>query len=145
MAGRALLAGYHRFVPMRCKRFATLSVWYKTKFKFGIQNFGSQPWWPFVHRLPKLVANISSQFHHLVNTGLAVGSLVKWLPIKYPYLQISHNLSGLLLDNCKWLHSIVITFNTLCLVEFCIEWCGALQWTHWCSYFKQLIYCCLGS
>ena len=33
-------------------------------------------------RLPKLVANISSEFHHLVNTELAVGSLVKWLPIK---------------------------------------------------------------
>ena len=32
--------------------------------------------------LPKLVANISSHIHHLVNTGLAVGSLVKWLPIK---------------------------------------------------------------
>ena len=32
--------------------------------------------------LPKLVANISSQFHHLVNTGLAVGSLVKWLQYK---------------------------------------------------------------
>ena len=29
-----------------------------------------------------LVASISSQFHHLVNTGLAVGSLVKWLSIK---------------------------------------------------------------
>ena len=35
-----------------------------------------------MHRLPKLVANISSQFHHLVNTGLAVGSLVEWLPFK---------------------------------------------------------------
>ena len=35
----------------------------------------------FGHRLPKLVDNISSQIHHLVNTGLAVGSLVKWLPI----------------------------------------------------------------
>ena len=33
-------------------------------------------------RLPKLAANISSEFHHLVNTELAVGSLVKWLPIK---------------------------------------------------------------
>ena len=32
--------------------------------------------------LPKLEANISSHFHHLVNRGLAVGSLVKWLPIK---------------------------------------------------------------
>ena len=28
-----------------------------------------------------LVDNISSQIHHLVNTGLTVGSLVKWLPI----------------------------------------------------------------
>ena len=36
----------------------------------------------FGHRLPKLVVNISSQFHHLFNTGLAVASLVKWLPIK---------------------------------------------------------------
>ena len=33
-------------------------------------------------RLPKLVANIRSEFHHLVNTELAVGSLVKWLSIK---------------------------------------------------------------
>ena len=31
--------------------------------------------------LPILVANVSSNFHHLVNTGLAVGSLFKWLPI----------------------------------------------------------------
>ena len=31
--------------------------------------------------LPKLVANVSSQFHRLINTGLAVGSLDKWLPI----------------------------------------------------------------
>ena len=31
--------------------------------------------------LPKLVDNVSSKFHHLVNTWLAVGSLFKWLPI----------------------------------------------------------------
>ena len=31
--------------------------------------------------LPKLVANVSSNFYHLVNTGLAVGSFFKWLPI----------------------------------------------------------------
>ena len=37
-------------------------------------NFGNQ--------LQKLVAKVSSQFHDLVNTGLNVGSLVKWLPIK---------------------------------------------------------------
>ena len=35
----------------------------------------------FGHKLPKLVANIRSDFHHLVNTMLAAGSLVKWLPI----------------------------------------------------------------
>ena len=39
-------------------------------------------WLAFGHRLPKLVANISSQFHHLVNLGLTVGCLDKWLPIK---------------------------------------------------------------
>ena len=31
--------------------------------------------------LPKLAVKISFHIHHLVNTGLAVGSLVKWLPI----------------------------------------------------------------
>ena len=35
-----------------------------------------------MHGLPKSVANVSSQFHHLVDTGLTVGSLVRWLPIK---------------------------------------------------------------
>ena len=52
---------------------------------------------------------------------------------------------GLLLTDCKWLHPIVITFNTLCLVVFHSQWCGALQWTHWCSYLKQLICSCLAS
>ena len=36
-------------------------------------------------RLPKLVATISFSFQHLVNTGLDVGSLLKWLPIKVAY------------------------------------------------------------
>ena len=58
----------------------SLTVWYKTK--FGSQSFGYQP---SVHGLPKLVANISYHFHHLVNTGLAVGSFGKWLPIKVPH------------------------------------------------------------
>ena len=50
-----------------------------------VQNQIWQPkfWLPkfitFQHRLPKLVDKISSQFQHLVNTGLYVGSLVKWL------------------------------------------------------------------
>ena len=31
--------------------------------------------------LPKLVAKVSFQFLYLVNAGLVVGSLVKWLPV----------------------------------------------------------------
>ena len=31
-----------------------------------------------------------------------------------PHLQIRHNLSGLYLADWKWLHPIVIAFNTLC-------------------------------
>ena len=50
-----------------------------------------------------------------------------------PHLQIRYNLSGLYLADWKWLHPIVITFNTLCLVKLCIQWCGALQWTRWRS------------
>ena len=37
---------------------------------------------PLVDGLPKLVANIDSQFQQLVNTALAVSSLVKRIPIK---------------------------------------------------------------
>ena len=60
-----------------------LIVWYKTK--FVSQNFGYQIWWPSLslwHRLPKLVVNISSQFQHLVNTGLDVGSLSNGYQLK---------------------------------------------------------------
>ena len=49
-------------------------------------NLEAKIWLPTLvticNGLPKLVANISSHTDHLVNTGLAVGSLVKWLPIK---------------------------------------------------------------
>ena len=55
-----------------------------------------------------------------------------------PHLQIRHNLSDLLLDDWKWLHPIAITVSTLCLVELCIQWCGALRWNckliFWKSY-----------
>ena len=60
-----------------------------------------------------------------------------------PHLQIRHNLSGLYLADWKWLHPIAITFNSLCLVKFYIQWCGTLQWTRWRSYLKQLICSCL--
>ena len=40
-----------------------------------------------------MVTNISSQFQHLVKTVLAVGSLVKWLPIK-----VAHTSK---MDKCK--------------------------------------------
>ena len=33
-------------------------------------------------KLPKVVAKINSKFQHLVNTGLDVGSLIKWLPLE---------------------------------------------------------------
>ena len=96
--------------------------------------------------LPKLVDNISSKFHHLVNTGLAIGSLARWLPLNgSPHQQIRHNLSGLFLADWKWLHPIVIGFNTLCPVEFYIQWCVALHQTHWGWYFETLICPCLGS
>ena len=62
-----------------------------------------------------------------------------------PHLQIRHNLSGLYLADWKWLHPIVFTFNTLCLVKCYIQWYGALQWTRWRSYLKQLICSCLAS
>ena len=76
--------------------------------------------------LPKLVANVSSQFHHLVNTGLTVG----WFSCQMatnngsPHLQIRHNLSGLYIADWKWLYLIVIAFNTLCPVQFYIHWCA---------------------
>ena len=96
--------------------------------------------------LPKLVANVSSNFHHLVNTGLAVDSFFQMATNNgSPHLQIRHNLSGLYLADWKWLHPIVIAFNTLCLVKFYIQWCWALQWTRWRSYLKQLICSCLAS
>ena len=60
--------------------------------KQHIEQSGTKPnlvakiWLPTLvticNGLPKLVAKISSHIDHLVNTGLAVGSLFKWLPIK---------------------------------------------------------------
>ena len=50
-----------------------------------------------------------------------------------------------MLADWKWLHPIVVTFNTLCLVKCYIQWCGALQRTCRRSYLKQLICPCLGS
>ena len=45
----------------------------------------------------------------------------------------------------EWLHPIVTAFNILCPVQFYIQWCVALHWTHWGSYFEKLICPCLGS
>ena len=44
-----------------------------------------QQWWLFVQALPKLITNISFEFHHFINTALADGSLVNWIPIKVTY------------------------------------------------------------
>ena len=59
-------------------------------------------------------------------------------------LQIRHNLSGLLLTDWNWLHPIGIAFNTLCPVEFYIQWCGALHRPLWAHTLKKLTCPCLG-
>ena len=61
------------------------------KFKYSYQS-GTKPnlvakiWLSTLETIcngrPKLVANISFEIHHLVNTGLSLGSLLKWLQIK---------------------------------------------------------------
>ena len=74
------LAGcIHRKIPAVLSR-----TWHKQS---GTKpNLVAKTWPPTLvticNGLPKLVANISSHNDHLVNTGLDVGSLVKWLPIK---------------------------------------------------------------
>ena len=83
------------FTIVQWNKFGPSAVWYKTK--IGSQNFGHQQWWPFVHGLPKLImliGNISSQFHHILNTVLAAGSLVKriWChQVSVSYSLIAHN------------------------------------------------------
>ena len=44
-----------------------------------------------------------------------------------------------------WLHPIVIAFNTLCPVEFYVQWCGVLHQIHWGSFFEKSICPCHGS
>ena len=61
------------------------------------------------------------------------------------HLQIRHNLSGSYLAHWKWLHPIVIDFNTLRPVQFYIHWYVALHQTHWGSYFEKLFFPCIGS
>ena len=36
--------------------------------------------------LPKLVVSVSTKLHHLVNTGLTVGSLARWLPLMVAHI-----------------------------------------------------------
>ena len=60
-----------------------------------------------MHGLPKLVANVSSQFHHLVNTGLAIEFLVTWLPINIAHTCKLDTICGLLLADWNWLHLVV--------------------------------------
>ena len=79
-----------------------------------------------------LVANVSSQFHRLVNTRLAVGSRQMATNKSSPYLQIRHNLSVLLRADWNWLQLIVIAFN----------WDISPNWS---LYFEKLIFPYLGS
>ena len=58
----------------------------------------------------KLEVKVSSQFHHLMNTVLTLGSLVvKWLPITVAHTCKLDNLNDILLTNWNWLHPIAIT------------------------------------
>ena len=92
--------------------FAVLSVWYKTK--IGSRNLTNNlticAW------LPKLVANVSSQFHHLVSIGLAVGYLVKWLPIMVAHI-------------CK-LNTIWVVYYITCRLEMdpSVLWISPNSW-----------------
>ena len=75
---------------------------------------------------------ISPRYHHFflpqfLKRRISIHQL--WTFLRHPSFR-----SGLLLADCKWLHLIVITFNTLCLVKFYIQWCRALKWTRWRSY-----------
>ena len=113
----------------------------------------SQIWWPpnlvtICAWLPKLVANVSYQFQHLVNTRLGVGFLVKWLPIMVAHTFKLDTIWVVYISpigNGSIGHPVVIAFNTLCSVQFYIQWCVTLHWTHWGSYFEKLICPCLGS
>ena len=96
--------------------------------------------------LPKFVDNLSSKIHHLDNTGLAVGSFARWLP-----LMVAHTCKldtiWVVYISPIWNGSIRLwlPLNTLCPVEFYIQWCVALHQTHWGWYFKKLICPCIES
>ena len=121
----------------------TSSVWYKTKFSCQnlVTNFGN-------HLC--MVTKIGSQCLFSVSP-LGWHRARCWFSCQIatnngsPHLQIRHNLSGLYLPDWKWLHPIVIAFNTLCTVQFYIHWCVTFHWTHWGSNFEKFIYPCLGS
>ena len=102
--------------------------------EWSSQNFGHQKCWPFVHGLPKLVANISYQFQHLVNTVLAVVSLVKWIPLKIAH---TSKIDKVWVIHCSPISIGSIEFNILGPVEFYIQRCGALQQIPWHSYLKK--------
>ena len=66
-----------------------LAVRYKTK--VGSQNFGHQQWWPFVHGLPKLVANSTSyRFACQMDTNK-----------RHLHFKNRRNLSGLMLADLE--------------------------------------------
>ena len=93
-------------------------------------NLVDKIWWPNLVTicawLPKLVGNVSSQFHHRARFWFSCQMATN---NGSPHLQIRHNLSGLYHDNWKWLHPIVIAFNTLCSVKFYIQSNGVWHFT----------------
>ena len=99
-------------------------------------NLVAKNWLPnlvtILHRLPKLVANISSQFRHR-----ACCRFFCQMATNYSWQHFQNSQIWAVYCSPKWLHPIVITFNTLCPVKFYIQWCVALQWTCWRSYLNH--------
>ena len=99
--------------------------------KIWATNFGDHLRIGYQNWYPTLVLSFTTW---LTKGSLLRGPLVKWLPIK-----VSHicKLDTIWVVHCLPVGNgsiqLLITFNTLCLVEFYIQWCAALQWTHWHS------------
>ena len=136
-----------------CSLLGRKSLWNKTinnKQSGRKPNLVAKIWPPKFGNHFCMVTKISSQCQFLVST---LGSYRACCGFSCqmatnngsPHLQIRHNLSGLYLANWKWFCPIVIAFNTLCAVEFYIQWCVALHQTHLGSYFEKIFSPCLGN
>ena len=146
MLGRCNSSALAVELCLSCTNPSIWSVRYKTK-------FGSQNWLPNLVTicawLPKLVANVSSNFHHLVNTGLAVGSFFKLLPITVAHTCKLDTIWVVYISTIGngsiWLQSPLTHYALWNFTSSGAGLSAGLQWARWCSYLKQLICSCLAS